>query len=149
MQIALLRSMAPSETWQVEFEHAIVYGSVQDAFLMARNKEGWGNFLGITPLPSGFPIHPQRITYALKPSNRRYIRYHNRRRSRRILGADRRWVGLAHRFTQKRFFELLPEGAREVIALRLAVTPEQFWRSVKTGERNWQPLIGSLFPEAE
>lgn len=43
---------------RVEFEHAIVFGTLGEALSMRRGKSGWGNLLGIEPLRPDDVLHP-------------------------------------------------------------------------------------------
>ena len=74
----------------VEFEKAMVYGSVQDAFSMSKNKLGWGEWVTIWRLPADLSLHPYRIIYELKPCHPRRIRF-DRGETGRSIGIETDW----------------------------------------------------------
>lgn len=55
---------------RVEFEHAIVFGSLPEALSMRDGKSGWGQLIKIEPLRRDDFLHPTRITYQLKSSSK-------------------------------------------------------------------------------
>ena len=88
---------------RVEFEHAIVFGSLAEARSIRDGKSNWGRLLKIEPLRCDDFLHPTRITYQLKASSRMRQRWEFRDSFKRILGRDRRLVGEAMRRNQEEF----------------------------------------------
>lgn len=120
---------------RVEFEHAIVFGSLAEARSIRDGKSNWGCLLKIEPLRCDDFLHPTRITYQLKASSRMRQRWEFRDSFKRILGRDRRLVGEALRLTKKSFLEAIGESDCRAIRQRLNLQPDEFWRAVRNGER--------------
>jgi len=145
VQILVLSHIYPGSVWRIEFDQATVYGSVQDAFSMAKRHSNWGAFQAVTPAQPSDPTHPCRIVYALKPSHPSRRKYENRLEMKRLLGPHAHLVRLAARWTKRRFLTELTLAQEDIIGVDLALTPGAFWRSVRTGDRTWTPRVQSLF----
>ena len=120
---------------RVEFEHAIVFGTLGEAISMRRGKDGWGAFLQLEPLRPDDVLHPTRIVYQLKATNRMRQRWEFRDTFRNVLGKDRRLVTLAMQLNRKDFLERLTPADFQVIAKKLDLDPALFWRTVRHGEK--------------
>lgn len=55
---------------RVEFEHATFFGSLAEAFSVRKGKTSWGSFLRVDPLREDDVLHPTRVVYVLKETNR-------------------------------------------------------------------------------
>ena len=120
---------------RVEFEHALVFGSLAEARSMRDGKSGWGALVKIEPLRSDDFLHPTRITYQLKASSKMRQRWEFRDSFKHTLGRHRRLVSEAMRLSKKRFLGEITESERSIIQNRLNIQPDEFWRAVRNGER--------------
>lgn len=123
-----------SPPMRVEFEHAIVFGTFGEALSMRRGKSGWGNLLSIEPLRSDDVLHPTRIVYQLKATNRMRQRWEWRDSFRNVLGKDRRLVTLAMQLKKSDFLERLTTEDVRIIQRKLDLDPGPFWRAVRRGD---------------
>ncbi len=119
---------------RVEFEHAIVFGTLGEALSMRRGKSGWGNLLGIEPLRPDDVLHPTRIVYQLKATSRMRQRWEWRDSFRNVLGRDRRLVTLAMQLKKTEFLERLTTKDVRIIQKKLDLEPGAFWRAVRRGD---------------
>ncbi len=127
----LLRTNPPL---RVEFDHVVVFGSINEAGDIAKNKS-WGLLTGIEPLRADDRLLPRNITYILKATSKQRMRWEFRDTFRNILGNRRPLVGDALRSTKRWFLKGLSDGDAKVIRARLDITPDEFWRMVRYGER--------------
>ena len=119
---------------RVEFEHAIVFGTLGEALSMRRGKSGWGNLLRIEPLRPDDVLHPTRIVYQLKATNKLRQRWEFRDSFRNVLGKDRRLVTLAMQLKKSDFVERLTAEDIRIIQRKLDLEPGAFWRAVRKGD---------------
>lgn len=119
---------------RVEFEHAIVFGTFGEALSMRRGKSGWGQFLNIEPLRPGDVLHPTRIVYQLKATNKMRQRWEFRDTFRNVLGKGRRLVTLAMQLKKSEFLERLTSEDVRIIKKKLDLDPGAFWRVVRKGD---------------
>lgn len=127
----LLRTNPPL---RVEFDHVVVFGSINEAGDIAKNKS-WGLLIGIEPLREDDRLLPRNITYILKATSKQRMRWEFRDTFRNILGNRRPLVSDALRSTKHWFLKGLSHGDAKVIRNRLDLTPDEFWRMVRYGER--------------
>lgn len=123
-----------SPPMRVEYEHAIVFGTIAEAISMRRGKKAWGKFLKIEPLRPDDTLHPFRITYQLKASNKVRQRWEFRDTLKNVLRRDRRLVTLAMRLNRKEFLERLTPEEMRIIRQKLDLEPAIFWRTVRRGD---------------
>lgn len=119
---------------RVEYEHAIVLGTIAEGISMRRGKKAWGRFLKIEPLRPDDTLHPFRITYQLKASNKLRQKWEFRDSLKNVLRKDRRLVTLAMRLSRKEFLERLTEQEVRIIRQKLDLEPAVFWRTVRRGD---------------
>lgn len=119
---------------RVEFEHAVVLGTFGEALSMRRGKSGWGQFLKIEPLRPDDVLHPTRIVYQLKATNKMRQRWEFRDTFRNVLGKDRRLVTLAMQLKKSEFLERLTGENVRTIQKKLDLEPGTFWRAVRKGD---------------
>jgi hypothetical protein len=120
---------------RVEFEHAIVLGTIAEAISMRRGKEAWGQFLQVEPLRPDDVLHPTRIVYQLKATNKMRQRWEFRDTFRNVLGRDRRLVTLAMQLNRKEFLSRLTAVDIQVLEKKLDLDPRVFWRTVRAGDK--------------
>lgn len=120
---------------RAEFEHAIVFGTIAEAISMRRGKNAWGQFLQVEPLRADDVLHPTRIVYQLKATNRMRQRWEFRDTFRNVLGRDRRLVTLAMKLNRKEFLARLTAGDVRIIEKKLDLDPAAFWRTVRHGDK--------------
>lgn len=127
----IIRSNPPL---RVEFEHAIVFGSINEAGDIAKNKS-WGLIIDVGALRPDDRLFPRNITYILKSTSKLRMRWEFRDTFKNILGSRRSLVADAIRSTKRRFLgDLSPEDAK-VIKERLCLTGDEFWRIARQGEK--------------
>lgn len=119
---------------RVEFEHAVVFGTFGEALSMRRGKSGWGRLLSIEPLRPDDVLHPTRIVYQLKATNKMRQRWEFRDTFRNVLGKDRRLVTLAMQLKKRDFLERLTGEDVRIIQRKLDLEPGAFWRAVRKGD---------------
>lgn len=119
---------------RVEFEHAIVLGTIAEAISMRRGKSGWGEFLKIEALRPDDFLYPMRITYQLKASSKVRQRWQFRDTFRRVLRKNRRLVTLAMQLNRREFLERLTAEDARIIREKLDLEPAAFWRTVRRGD---------------
>ena len=123
-----------SPPMRVEFEHAVVLGTIAEAISMRRRKKAWGQFLKIEPLGPDDVLHPTRIVYQLKATNKMRQRWEFRDTFRNVLGRDRRLVTLAMRLKHSEFLKRLTSGDGRILRQKLDLEPALFWRMVRRGD---------------
>ena len=128
-------AIARNPPLRTEFEHAIVFGSFAEALSMRAGKSGWGRLINIEPLRPDDFLHPTRITYQLKSSSKMRQRWEFRDSFKQILGSRRCLVTEAMRFTKRRFLNSVNESDTRIIRQKLNLSPVEFWRAVRNGER--------------
>ena len=119
----------------MEFEHAIVFGTFGEALSMRRGKSGWGQFLKLEPLRPDDALHPTRIVYQLKSTNRMRQRWEFRDTFRNVLGKDRRLVTLAMQLNKSEFLGRLTAEDVRIIQKKLDLEPGAGWRAVRKGDQ--------------
>lgn len=119
---------------RVEFEHAIVFGSLGEALSMRREKSSWGNLLSLEPLRPDDVLHPTRIVYQLKATNKMRQRWEFRDTFKNVLGKERRLVTLAMQLKKCDFLERLTAEDVRIIQRKLDLDPGAFWRAVRKGD---------------
>lgn len=119
---------------RVEFQHAIVLGTIAEAISMRRGKSGWGDFVKLEPLRADDFLYPTRITYQLKSTSRMRQRWEFSDTFRNVLGKDRKLVTLAMRLKRNEFLERLTDDDLRILRQKLDLDPAQFWRTVRHGE---------------
>ncbi len=119
---------------RVEFEYATFFGSVGEAGDIAKNKS-WGALIGLEPLRVDDRLYPQNVSYILKATSKQRMRWEWRDSFRAILGTKRGLVSAALRKTKKGFLKEMSDGDEKVIRDRLDLTPGDFWRMVRYGDR--------------
>jgi hypothetical protein len=119
---------------RVEFDHVVVFGSINEAGDIAKNKS-WGVLIGIEPLRADDRLLPRNITYILKATSKQRMRWEFRDTFRNILGNRRPLVSEALRSTKRCFLKGLSDGDAKVIRNWLDLAPDEFWRMVRYGER--------------
>ena len=119
---------------RVEFEHAIVFGTFGEALSMRQGKSGWGNLVRIEPLRPSDVLHPTRIVYQLKATNKLRQRWEFRDSFKHVLGKDRRLVTLAMQLKKSEFLERLTGADVRIIQRKLDLEPGAFWRAVRKGD---------------
>jgi len=119
---------------RVDFEHAIVFGTLGEALSMRRGKSGWGQLLKIEPLQPDDVLHPTRIVYQLKATSKMRQRWEWRDSFRNVLGKDRRQVTLAMQLKKSDFLERLTAADIRIIQRKLDLEPGAFWRAVRRGD---------------
>jgi hypothetical protein len=120
---------------RMEFEHAIFFGTISEGLSIRRSKASWGALLGIEPLRVDDFLHPSRVVYVLKPTNRMHQRWQFRRAFKRILGKSRRLVNDAVRQSLKEFMQYLAPSDAQLLQTKLGLTAREFWRRSKFGDR--------------
>jgi|SRR5215468_4753332 len=119
---------------RVEFEHTVVFGTFGEALSMRRGKSGWGQFVKVEPLRPDDVLHPTRIVYQLKATNKMRQRWEFRDTFRNVLGKDRRLVTLAMQLKKSEFLERLTREDVRIIQRKLDLKPGAFWRVVRKGD---------------
>jgi hypothetical protein len=120
---------------RVEFEFAIVFGTLSEALSIRKGKNSWGAMIAIAPLRHDDPLHPTRIVYTLKPESKMRQRWEFRDTFKNLLGNHRGLVNDAVRLSKGSFVSQLTEAQRIVLDGTLELTPEAFWRAVRYGEK--------------
>jgi hypothetical protein len=120
---------------RVEFEHATFFGSLAEALSVRKSKSSWGSFVRVDPLREDDVLHPTRVVYVLKETNRMRQRWEWRDSLKRILGKDRRLVNEAVRQGKKVFLASLSHSDKRILCGVLDLTPSSFWQAVRFGER--------------
>ena len=119
---------------RVEFEHAIVFAGLGEALSVRRGKSGWGQLAKIEPLRPDDVLHPTRIVYQLKSTNKMRQRWEFRDTFKNVLGKDRRLVTLAMQLKKSDFLKRLSGEDVRVIQRKLDLEPGAFWRAVRRGD---------------
>jgi len=119
---------------RVEFEHAIVFGTISEAGDIAKSKS-WGRLIGIQPLRETDELYPRNITYTLKDTSKLRMRWEFRDTFKKILGKDRRLVNEAMRETKRSFLASLPPLDIAILGSKLRLSPDEFWQAVRHGEK--------------
>lgn len=109
-------------------------GTIAEALSMRRGKKAWGKFLTIEPLRPHDVLHPCRIVYQLKATNRMRQRWEWRDTFRNVLGKNRRLVALATQLKKSAFLERLSGEDVRIIQNKLDLEPGAFWRAVRKGD---------------
>jgi hypothetical protein len=134
---------------RVEFEHAIVFATIGEAISMRRGKSGWGQVINVEPLRPTDWLHPTRITYQLKASNKMRQRWEFRDTFRNVLGKNRRLVTLAMQLNQKDFLARLGADDTQIIRRKLDLDPASFWRNVRRGDQHGMDGIHAFMERLE
>lgn len=119
---------------RVEFEHAVVFGRVNEGGDIAKNKN-WGPLVALKPLRPDDRLYPSNVSYILKPTSKQRMRWEFRDTFRNILGNNRSLVSEALRSNKKWFLGHLDPTDTRIIRDRLDIEPGEFWRMVRYGER--------------
>ena len=90
--------------------------------------------LSIEPLRPDDVLHPTRIVYQLKATNKMRQRWEFRDTFRNVLGKDRRLVTLAMQLKKRDFLERLTGEDVRIIQRKLDLEPGAFWRAVRKGD---------------
>jgi len=78
---------------RVEFEHAVVLGTINDAGDIAKHKS-WGKLIALQPLAVDDRLYPRNITYMLKATSKLRMRWEFRDNFRQLLGPKRSLVSV-------------------------------------------------------
>lgn len=127
-------SIRTNPPMRVEFEHAIVLGSISEAGDIAKNKN-WGKLLRIESIRESDFFFPRNITYMLKDTSTLRMRWEFRDTFKQILRDRRDLVNDAMRNTKRFFLESLHSADITLISNRLGLSAGDFWRAVRHGER--------------
>lgn len=119
---------------RVEFEHATVFGCINEAGDIAKSKS-WGRLTDLEPLQPDDGLFPRHITYVLKSTSKLRMRWEFRDTFKAILGNRRSLVNDAVRTTKRRFVEDINPDDAKVIRDRLHLAPDLFWQMARHGEK--------------
>jgi hypothetical protein len=119
---------------RVVFEHAIVYGTIQDAISISRGKKTWGGLIDLQPLKPDDELHPCRITYSLRDTNRLRQKWEFRDNFKLWLGPNRSLVNEAVRLGKKDFLGSLKPEQVEVLRRVLDLAADRFWMLCRNGD---------------
>jgi hypothetical protein len=133
---------------RVEFEHAIVLGTINDAGAIAKSKT-WGRIIKIEGLRPTDQLYPMNITYVLKASSRQRMRWEFRDTFKNILGSSRRLVSDAMRKGKRSFIEQLTAEDARTIWTKLELREAQFWDAVRHGDKFGQGGIEAFIERLE
>lgn len=139
-QIWAREAIAANPPMRVEFEHAVVLGTISEAGDIGKSKRAWGKMILIQPLRTEDRLFPRNITYFLKPSNPMRIRWEFRANLKGILKDRRGLVATAIRMSKRDFIKGLSVTDAAILRSRLNLEPGQFWQAVHSG--------GSFAPNA-
>jgi len=128
------RAVRESPPLRVEFEHAVVFGAINEAGDIAKSKS-WGTLLALKPLEQDDRLYPNNISYMLKSTSKQRMRWEFRDTFRNVLGAKRALVSEALRSSKEWFLGHLDRQDAMVIREKLDIEPGDFWRMVRYGER--------------
>lgn len=122
---------------RVEFEHATVFGTLAEARSLCRGKSSWGALVRIEPIRPRDMLHPTRVVYILKETNRMRQRWEFRDTFKRILGKDRRLVNQAVCESKKEFVAGLSDSDRALLRSALDLTPGSFLAGIASWRKVW------------
>jgi hypothetical protein len=120
---------------RVNFEHAVVYGTINDAAVISKGKTQWGKFVGVEPLGPEDEVHPQRITYGFKETNKMRQRWEIRDNFKNMLKDRRSLVANAMQMNKGEFLGKLKPEDTKAIQQATAMDPAEFWQVVRNGEK--------------
>lgn len=133
---------------RVEFEHAIVFGVINDAGDIAKHKS-WGKLMTLQPLRIDDWVHPRNISYMLKSTSKLRMRWEFRDNFRALLGNKRSLVTEALRSGKATFLASVGESDTQALRLRLDLAPDEFWRLVRHGDRLGPDAIHTFLDRLE
>jgi hypothetical protein len=119
---------------RVEFEHAIVFATINEAVSIAKGKT-WGSIVKIQGLLPEDVLYPLNISYTLKATSRQRMCWEWRGTLRNLLGSDRRLVTMAMRASKSSFITELTNNDARTIRKKLDLEPPDFWVAVRHGDR--------------
>lgn len=133
---------------RVEFEHAVVLGTINDAGDIAKHKS-WGKLIALQPLAVDDRLYPRNITYMLKATSKLRMRWEFRDNFRQLLGSKRSLVTEALRSTKATFLKSLSGDDAQALHLRLDLEPDEFWRLARHGDRLGPDAIHAFLDRLE
>ncbi len=142
---ASIRSNPPL---RVEFDHATVFGRINEAGDIAKSKD-WGTILAIRPLQEDDALYPRNISYRLKETSKLRLRWEVRDTFKAMLGKRRCLVNEAMRSNKASFLADLSIVDAQNLRSCLDLTPDTFWRMVRRGDSLGTDGIESFFRRLE
>jgi len=133
-----VESVLRSPTVRVEYEQAIAIGGIGEC-LTATKGRNWGDGPQVLPLEPDDFFYPDRITYRFKENSLYNRRFNQRRRLKKLLGANRKLVGDAKSSTKEMFLKHLTSEQAAAIRRVFHVGPGEFWRAAKGAAFLWLP----------
>lgn len=125
-----VESILRCPTVRVEYEQAIAIGGIGECLAATANKN-WGTGPQVLPLEPDDWFYPDRITYLFRSNSLYNRRFHQRRRMKKLLGANRKLVGDAKLSTKEMFLKHLTDEQMKAIQRVFQVGPGMFWRAAK------------------